>query len=215
MLRFDGTPSRQNISSADYLESLEHDKDPHSPLNQSLNSVLSGASSLHTTASSSKAVLAALRALQDKIRRLEVERAHALDEAAQLRTQLKNYEIEAEHSKQREVLNAQRSLHEAKNNYERLLDEKTDIEKRLRHIEEKNREHITLIDEYEAKIRVLEDTRMSGSSRVKELEFRLSEYEADLRRAQQREKGLLVCVDYQMICSHAHHRFNKRDDVGK
>jgi septal ring factor EnvC (AmiA/AmiB activator) len=46
------------------------------------------------SASSSKAVLAALRALQDKIRRLESERALALDENAQLRHQIKNQEIE-------------------------------------------------------------------------------------------------------------------------
>ena len=39
-------------------------------------------SSAHTTASSSKAVLAALRALQDKIRRLAAERTQALDEAS-------------------------------------------------------------------------------------------------------------------------------------
>ena len=61
-------------------------------LNKSYSSIISSASNGNAS-SSSKAVLAALRALQDKIRRLETERTQALDESSQLRLQLKNFEI--------------------------------------------------------------------------------------------------------------------------
>ena len=63
---------------------------------------------------SSKAVLAALRALQDKIRRLETERAQALDECNHLRNQIRSQEMESEHVKQRDTLNNQKTLLEAK-----------------------------------------------------------------------------------------------------
>ena len=51
------------------------------------------ANSTSVNTSSSKAVLAALRALQDKIRRLESERSQALDEATDLRQKIKTLDI--------------------------------------------------------------------------------------------------------------------------
>ena len=63
-------------------------------LNKSYSTVRSNISAVGSTATgSSKAVLAALRALQDKIRRLESERAQALDENAELKQLIKQHEI--------------------------------------------------------------------------------------------------------------------------
>ena len=62
------------------------------------------------SATSSKAVLAALRALQGKIQRLEAEKLSAQDECKHLKSQIRAQEVEAEHIKQRDVLNNQRSL---------------------------------------------------------------------------------------------------------
>jgi chromosome segregation ATPase len=139
--------------------------------------------------SSSKAVLAALRALQDKIRRLEAERSQALDEAAQLRHQLKNQEVEAEHTKQREQLAAQKGLHEVRAAYERLLTDKSELEVRLSKFEEKNKVAQSHIDDLQAKIRVLEDEKHAGEMKLKDLDHQRAQTEAQIRLAQQKEEG--------------------------
>lgn len=167
-------------SSADEIEG--------NPLyNKSYNSATSMASS--NPSSSSKAVLAALRALQDKIRKLEIERSQALDETAQLRHQLKNQEIEAEHIKQRESLASQKSLQEAKSAYDRLQYEKSEIESRLHNLEEKNKDLKNESEELHSKIRLLEEEKHSGSLRVKDLEYQKNQLENQLKMAQEREKG--------------------------
>jgi chromosome segregation ATPase len=139
--------------------------------------------------SSSKAVLAALRALQDKIRRLEAERSQALDEAAQLRHQLKNQEVEAEHAKQREQLASQKGLHEVRAAYERLLTDKSELEVRLSKFEEKNKVAQGHIDDLQAKIRVLEDEKHAGEMKLKDLDHQRAQTEAQIRLAQQKEEG--------------------------
>jgi uncharacterized protein (UPF0335 family) len=88
-------------------------------------------SSTSNQGSSSKAVLAALRALQDKIRRLEAEKQQSLDETKQLRLQLQNQEMEFEHLKQKDKLSLQKSISDARSSYENILTEKNELEIKL------------------------------------------------------------------------------------
>lgn len=153
-------------------------------------------SSANNAASSSKAVLAALRALQDKIRRLESERSQALDESTQLRHQLKNLEIEAEHTKQREQLSSQKNLQEVKSAYERLLNEKAELEIRLARIEEKNKIALSSADSLQTRIRTLEDEKHSSVLKIKELEHQHHQLEMQIKQAQQKEEGIIIILAF-------------------
>jgi chromosome segregation ATPase len=176
-------PLRPNVSLADMIGE---------DVNRSFNSAISAASSGSAgPSSSSKAVLAALRALQDKIRRLETERSQALDEASQLRLQLKNQEIEHEHAKQREQLATQKSLQEAKTSLERIQHEKCDLEERLHSLEGRNRSLQQSSEELQVRIRKLEEDKQHGNGRLRDLENQHSILEQQIRLAQQREKGTL------------------------
>jgi chromosome segregation ATPase len=165
-------------------------RDDDNTLNRSYGSAVSAASSSAASASSSKAVLAALRALQDKIRRLEVERTQAIDETTQLRHQLKNQEIEAEHIKQREMLNSQKSLQESRSAYDRLLGDKAELEVRVSKLEERNRLGQQTADELQSKIKSLEEEKQNGLLKVKSLESQQSQLEAQIQHAQSKEKDL-------------------------
>ena len=77
--------------------------------------------------------------MQDKIRRLEAERAQAVEESAQLKHQLKLQEIEFDHNRQRESLSSQKSLQEAKQSFEKVFTEKTELEVKLAKLEERNK----------------------------------------------------------------------------
>lgn len=162
----------------------------HDDLERSYSSAISA--STNNASSSSKAVLAALRALQDKIRRLEIERSQALDESAQLKQQLKNQEAEAEHTKQKENLSAQKSLQEARHAYERLLSEKTELELRLGRLEDKNRTSHGISEDLQAKIKNYEEEKQAGAARIKELEHQHHQLDIQIRNAQQKEKGMLL-----------------------
>jgi len=138
---------------------------------------------------SSKAVLAALRALQDKIRRLESERSQALDECAQLRHQMKNQEIEAEHAKQRDQLLSQKTQQEARNAYERLIHDKTDLEQRLSKLDERNKANQVTSEELQIKLRALEEEKQNSLFRVRDLETQQQQLETRIQQAEQKEKG--------------------------
>ncbi len=159
---------------------------PADLLDRSYNSTYNGSSNT----SSSKAVLAALRALQDKIRRLESERTQALDETVQLRHQLKNQEVEADHAKQREQLQAQKSLQEVRSAYERLLTDKSELEVRLSKYEEKNKQAQGNVDDLQARIRILEDDKHAGTMKLKDLEHQKIQIETQIKLAQQKEEGM-------------------------
>ena len=153
-------------------------------LNRSYNS------STSNPASSSKAVLNALRSLQDKIRRLEGERTQVLDECTQLRHQVKTQEMETEQLRQRESLAAQKSLHEARTAYERALTEKTDTEVRLGKVEERNREEQRVAEELRVKTKALQDEKHHGLLALKELEAQKAHLQSQITYAQQKEKDL-------------------------
>ncbi len=150
----------------------------------------SSASNLTNT--SSKAVLSALRALQEKIRRLEAERAQALEETAQIRHQMKTLEIESNHAKQKENLTMQKSLQDARLAYDRLLTEKTELEVRLSNLENKNREASGVVEDQQRRTRALETDKHSAMLRVKDLEAAHSQLEAQLQGAQLKEKGMFL-----------------------
>lgn len=160
--------------------------------NKSFHTVLSATSLTGGNASSSsKAVLAALRALQDKIRRLESERSQALDEVTQLRLQLKNQEIESEHQKQREQLTMQKSMQDAKVSQERLQQEKMELEVRVQRMEDKIRLSQQSSEDLQTKIRVLEDEKHSANLKIREMEHSHHQMEQQIKSAQIKEKGIV------------------------
>jgi chromosome segregation ATPase len=163
--------------------------------NMNINkSYASAASSLQNGSSSSKAVLAALRALQDKIRRLEAERTQALDETSQLKHQLKTQEIESEHAKQKELLTVQKNLQEAKSSYDRLFHEKTELELRLSRLEEKNKLLQGNTEDLQAKIHHLESEKHQSALRVKDLEYQYKQIEQQIKDTQGKEKGIFSSI---------------------
>lgn len=185
MLRYEGSPSS---NSYDFGNPNDVREDEQSPFAKSFSSA--GGSSLHTSASSSKAVLAALRSLQDKIRRLEIERSQALDDAAQLRNQLKNQDIEAEHSKERDAIQAKKSLHEARVSYEKILKDKEDMESTIISMEQRNSESQRKLSDLQQQVQSLERNKNESLLRLQDVESQISHYENQLNIAQQREKGL-------------------------
>ena len=148
----------------------------------------SGSSAVGQVAGSSKAVLAALRALQDKIRRLEIERSQALEEATQLRQQVKHLEVEIEHTKQREALANHKVMAEATATKERLYTEKAELEVKLARSEDRVKEQSKHISELEYrqrgvddKLKVVEEEKTKGDARIKDLASQLAQAAAKER----------------------------------
>ena len=81
--------------------------------------------------SSTKAVLSALRALQDKIRRLEAERQSAVDQCTRLRAKIQQVEMQAQQHLDREVQRASELGAEQASSIERLSADKSGLEARL------------------------------------------------------------------------------------
>lgn len=175
----------ENVSSVDLYGGLGLSDENGAPF--LLNA--SGMSQVGQVAGNSKAVLAALRALQDKIRRLDTERAHAIDEAAQLRQQCKALELEAEHAKQREVLSSQRAAHESRVQQERLYTEKAELEVKLARAEDRIREQARAAAEAEAAQRVVDEARARAEAATREGEERCRALEEQLAQCAAKEKG--------------------------
>lgn len=162
--------------------------------NKSFNSLLSATSLASNGSSSSKAVLAALRALQDKIRRLESERSLALDEVSQLKMQLKNQEVEFEHQKQKDQLASQKSLQDARSVNDKLLHDKTELEVKLSIIEEKNHQVLRQVEEYQLKTKHLEEEKHNSLARLKELEYEQLHLDQEIKHSQAKEKGIYIAL---------------------
>ena len=140
-------------------------------------------------ASSSKAVLAALKALQEKIRKLEAERTQFVDEIAALKNQLKSQEIEAEHSRQRDNLANMKTIHELKATNERLEMDRQSLEKDFSRLEEKNREFAKAQAASQEKMSQLQEDNEVLRLRCKEFEAAQRQAESQAGKSQQREKG--------------------------
>ena len=121
-------------------------------------------------ASSSKAVLAALRTLQDKIRRMEAERTDALRESAELRGQLHAAEVESEQLKRHDNSIAQKNLADARSAYDRLVSEKTELEIRIARMDDRNKEAQLTSEDLSIKIRQVEENNQTAAIRTKQLE---------------------------------------------
>lgn len=166
---------------------------------------LNSGSSVLNNAGGSKAVLAALRALQDKIRRLELERGQAQEESSHLRQQMKHQEIEAEHSKQRELLALQKTLQESRNALDRAQTEKMEIEIRLSRLEDRNRELQNTLEETQTKSRQLEDEKSEALGKVCELNEKYKRADAEIQRLNMKDKGsaydkIMISFCIQLSC---------------
>lgn len=160
---------------------------------------LSAPAQVGHVAGSSKAVLAALRALQDKIRRLEIERSQALEEASLIRQQVKHYELEVEHMKQRESLANQKIIQEAAAAKERMSREKAELEVKLNRTEERCKEHAKQSGDLDFKLRCSEEDRGKAETMAKQFEARCQEMEAQLATMQIKEKGITLLSSFITI----------------
>jgi chromosome segregation ATPase len=154
------------------------------------NSNISFASTVNTSTSSSKAVLAALRALQEKIRRLEAEKTQAIDECQNLRNQMKIIEIDIDHVRQREVLSSQKLIQETHIEFEKVLSEKNQLEIRLNNLEE---ERILLqksSEEMIFKLKCLEEDKSTYTIKLHDFESLQTQLQTHLVNLKQKEKEL-------------------------
>lgn len=140
--------------------------------------------------SSSKAVLAALRALQDKIKRLESDKVQAEEETKHLRNQIHNKEAEFDYQKQREKMTLQRNLNETKIDYDKALIQKTKLESRLQELEDLNHELRSNTDGLVATVRNLEDDKYHKDMTLQDLQSKLLHLEMQIEVSQQRERGI-------------------------
>lgn len=165
-------------------------RDKHNFSQVNLNFASTTASnSLNANPSSSKAVLGALRALQDKIKRLEAEKTQILDETKQLRLQIQNQEIEFDHLKQKEKLSLQKNLHEIRASYDSVLSEKNELELRVAKLEERNKELRLQSDDLYDQLTSFESEKQQLEYKYKDMESMYLQLEGQLERAKQREQG--------------------------
>ena len=157
----------------------------------------SSVGSAHSSASSSKAVLAALRALQEKIRRLEAEKTQALDECQSLRSQKKALEMDMEHERQREVLAQQKANQESRIGLDKLLNEKKELEHKLNVLEERKNTSQTKAEELVLKTQALESEKTSAVLKLQEMEAMKQQIEKQFIAAQDREKQLTKSLAWE------------------
>ena len=155
---------------------------------------LSSSMTVGTSQSGSKAVLAALRALQDKIRRLDSEKTSALDECNQLKAQIKSMEIDHEHMKQRDALINNQSLLEAKGAYDALNAAKAVQESDYTKLQEKYREQATSFNKLKIQYETLEDEKLTLLSKCNNLEKQCNEQDSLLRQFQVKEKEMATWI---------------------
>jgi len=126
---------------------------------------------------SSTAVLSALRALQDKIKRLEKERADAIVEVGMLRQQLEGVQRRAELQRREDVLELQEQCSHVQGAYERLLSEKAEVESKLVRSEEKRAGLIQEAGRLRGQLLAEEESRRVAEARVRGVEARIGKME--------------------------------------
>jgi hypothetical protein len=137
-------------------------------------------------AHSSKAVLSALRALQEKIRRLESERGDLLDECVGLKSQLRQQQFKHEQESSKLRLDYENIERSSRSFYESTALEKNELTRLVvRHEEEKKalEKEAQYIKE---NAQCGEEERRESSTRVKVLEKRIAHLEQDLRDSAER-----------------------------
>lgn len=175
-------------------------KDAQTPVSTRRDPALStsyaspGTSFTHASVSSSKAVLAALRALQEKIKKLETERLEAQEEAAQLRAQLRQYEEEDKYRKQKEQSYAHDNLIETRSTIEQLTFEKQELEQKLQKAEQDNKALSREIDRLRDQLDATMQVKEGMLPQVRDAEARISVLEQEVRSSQEREKELASTI---------------------
>jgi uncharacterized protein (UPF0335 family) len=178
----------------DMIDGLEHDRNGgYSP------GLSTTVTPMRSAATSSKAVLTALRALQDKISRLESEKTEALEESARLRLQIQNQDMTSERYKQRDNLTSQKNLHEVRTAYDRILAEKSETEMRLSKLDDRNRAEEQIAIELRAKIRAVEDEKHTGLLTIKDLESERTQLQSQILHIHQKEKGKGILSAFHQI----------------
>ena len=142
------------------------------------------------SSSSSKAVLAALRTLQEKIRRLETDRSRALEETAALRHRLAGQEVESEQTRARDEAISQRNLQEARSAYDRLLAEKADLEVRVARAEDRRNDVRRAAEDVEKMLLSLRQEKESALAAIQEAEAQQRHLDIQLTNVHQREREL-------------------------
>lgn len=151
---------------------------------------LSSSMSMQTTQSGSKAVLAALRALQDKIRRLDTERAASVDECDSLKAQIKSMEVDFEHMKQRDSLLSNQALLEQRASNEALKTEAAERETEYLKLTERHREQGVELNKAKIIVDTLEEEKASLLAKSRRLEQQCTEQDDLLRKYSSKERDL-------------------------
>jgi predicted nuclease with TOPRIM domain len=112
--------------------------------------------------------------------------------SSDLRSKLKSHEIESDHARQRDALHAQQQIREARAAHEKLVEEKRELEDRLRKLEERNMDSDHQLNDMTSQISQLSETKAINDNRLKDLTMKFQSLENQLQLCQQRERGILT-----------------------
>ena len=138
-------------------------------------------------AQSTKAVLSALRALQDKIRRLESERQVAVDQSTRLRAKLRQQEISSQQKLEAEVHAGQERETTAQLAVEHANTEKSAMELRLCKVDEEKKALYREIEHLREKCSEAELGRRSAEAKASSHRAHVRDLEEQLKVAELRE----------------------------
>lgn len=145
-------------------------------------------------ATSTKAVLSALRALQDKIRRLEAERQSAVDQCAQLRSKIQQVETDSQKYLDIEVHRAKELSAEQNSTIKQLTADKAGLELRLSRHEEERKALYRQIEHLRDRAAELELSQRASAAKSVTHQTRATQLHDDLKLAEQREAELAAAV---------------------
>ena len=106
---------------------------------------------------------------------------------------MKSHEIESDHARQRDALHAQKQIHEARAAHEKLVEEKRELEDRLRKLEERNIDSDQQLNGMTSQLIQLNETKAINDNRLKDLTMKFQSLENQLQLCQQRERGMSTC----------------------
>jgi hypothetical protein len=145
----------------------------------------------------SMAVLSALRALQEKIRRLETERAIALEEATRIRQEAKEQQIDMQRDSDKEKLTLQKTINESRVAYEALEEQKNSGNLRLVRAEEQINEYKKEISYLHEKIGGCEERLSEAREQVSKLEMSLEAKEGESKKAAEHSKEITQTIVWE------------------
>lgn len=145
----------------------------------------------------SKAVLAALRALQEKIRRLETERSVALEETTRVRQEAREREIDMQRDSEKEKLTLQKTINEARVAYESLDEQKQGLGLRFVRAEEQVNELKTEISYLHEKIGGCEERLEEEKDTVRKLETALQAKKEESTKAGAQSKEITQTIVWE------------------